>query len=147
MKNKNLFNFGGCSEEKSCKECKFIFNDGGEMCPVVKKRYEDLDAMHKSGDDKNFGECISAILNSDKPCEKFDEEKDSDRAEKNMESYLAFLADRALGSLAKKAKRPEDSKNILDIFKENPGFAIKPEIVHIDNITINIGVCKECSES
>ena len=139
------FGFGAevNGESKHCMNCKHLIGADGELCPKRQHRITDcMDNINPKGG--NFSPLLK-LITSDKVCEKFEFEEDCDRRRENNEKEMEFLL-----------KKLDSLKNKLAMLKELERSAGKatssngntPMVgIRIDNITINIGVCKECSES
>ena len=125
-------------KSKQCMNCKYLVGADGELCQKRKNRITDCtDNINPEGG--NFSPLLK-LITSDKVCEKFEFEEDSDRRRENNEKEMEFLL-----------KNLDSLKNQLAMLKELERSAEKatssngntPMVgIRIDNIIINIGVAK-----
>ena len=85
------FGFGAAvnGESKQCMNCKHLVGSDGELCQKRKNRITDC-TENINPEGGNFSPLLKLII-SDKVCEKFEFEEDSDRRRENNEKEMEFL--------------------------------------------------------
>ena len=134
------FGFGAAvtGKSKQCMNCKHLVGADGELCQKRKNRITDCtnNINPKGG---NFSPLLK-LITSDKVCENFEFEEDSDRRRENNEKEMEFLL-KNLDSLKNKLAMLQELERSAGKATNSNGNS--PMVgIRIDNITINIGVAK-----
>lgn len=132
------FGFGAAvnGESKKCMNCKHLVGADGELCQKRKNRITDC-TENINPEGGNFSPLLKLII-SDKVCEKFEFEEDSDRRRENNEKEMEFLL-KNLDSLKNKLAMLKELKRSAGKATSSTGNT--PMVgIRIDNI--NIGVTK-----